>query len=141
MIKSRQKPLGDSLHGLISLSLIAALLIGFRLASQTRELLTDISQALHTIPGLGSKLLIIVLAWYLMRLIRKRLGYWIEHSIPSRFHKQITVISEILRTLLLISLLIWIFEGWFADYGPDLPLSVQIIRQLDQAMSNISPPY
>jgi len=123
--------LGDSLHGLIAILLILSLLMGLQLASQLKGVLTGMAEFLQTIPGLGAKLLIAVGAWYLMRFIRTKLGYWLESVIPNKSHKPTTFGSEGFRALLLAVLVIWLFKGWFSDNPNESPTIVNLVRSGD----------
>ena len=126
--------LGDSLHGLISILLIIALILGLKLNSEMRGIVAGVTDMMSLIPGLGSKLLVIVVAWFLMKLIRKKLGYWIESMIPQNRHKSISRISEVTRAILLVALLLWVFEGFF-EAGADTPVAVTGVRALDHWVS------
>ncbi|NNJ92198.1 MAG: hypothetical protein HKP55_11020 [Gammaproteobacteria bacterium] len=127
--------LGDSLHGLISIVLIIALILGLKLNTEMRGLVAGVADMMSIIPGLGSKLLVIIAAWYVMRLIRKKLGYWIEGIIPKTKHKAITRISEVIRSVLLVALLLWVFEGFF-ETSADTPVAVNGVRALDYWVSS-----
>lgn len=123
--------LGDSLHGLIAILLILSLLMGLQLASQLKGVLTGMAEFLQTIPGLGTKLLIAVGTWYLMRFIRTKLGYWLESVIPNESHKPITYSSETLRAAFLVVLVVWLFKGWFPENPNESPAIVNLIRSGD----------
>ncbi len=140
LARSHDKALGDSLHNLIALSLIVALLMGLRLTSEIRDLLGDMAGFINTIPGFGSKLLIVILAWYLMRLLRKRAAYWIEEGVPDALHRPLTRWSETLRALLLVGLVTWLAEGWFAPSGPGSPMVVKAVRQGDAWIATLVDP-
>jgi hypothetical protein len=127
--------LGDSLHGLISILLIIALILGLKINNEMRGLVAGVADMMSIIPGLGSKLLVIIAAWYVMRLIRKKLGYWIEGIIPKIKHQPITRISEVIRAVLLVALLLWVFEGFF-ETDADTPIAVYGVRALDQWVSS-----
>jgi hypothetical protein len=131
VVRGRSRTLGDSLHGLIALLLVIGLFLSFRLASELRLVLGGLGETMRAIPGLGSKLLIIVAAWYLMRLLRRQSGLWIEKVVPSRLHGQITPISEGLRAALLAGFLVWLAEGLFEHAGPGLPKVVHAVRAGD----------
>lgn len=127
-LKPAKVSLGSSIHGLIAVSLIIALILGLRLNAEMRDLLSGIANYMDVIPGLGSKLLIILASWYLMRLIRDRLGTWIEAAVPEQNLAPVTRYTEVIRSVLLISLILWIIEGFFDD---NVPLSVQGVRYID----------
>ncbi|MCU7959722.1 MAG: hypothetical protein KZQ58_06925 [gamma proteobacterium symbiont of Bathyaustriella thionipta] len=137
LLRAGRKNLGESLHSLITISLLAALLLGFRVASQLRGALSSMADFMSAVPGLGSKLLIILLAWYLIHILRKKIAYWLEAALPKSTHETITFISELLRTLILIILIAWLTENWF---GPqqDAPLIVQWVRMGDDWLLNRS---
>ncbi|MCB1802108.1 MAG: hypothetical protein KDI82_10520 [Gammaproteobacteria bacterium] len=128
IVRARTRALGDSLHDMIALLLLIALFMGFRMASELRQVLGGIAEAMRAIPGLGSKLLIIVGAWYLMRLLRKRSGYWIEKTVPRHMHRKITPVSEGLRAALLAGFVVWLAEGWFDGPAHSPPKVVQAVR-------------
>jgi hypothetical protein len=126
--RANSRSLGESLHALIALLLLVALFLGFRMAREVRALLGEAADLLQTIPGLGSKLLIIVGAWYLMRLLRTRSGNWMEQAVPRRLHRRLTPLSEGLRALLLVGLLAWVTAGLFSGPPQSVPLLVQGVR-------------
>ena len=123
-----RRPLGDSLHGLIALLLLIGLFLGLRMHRELRGLLGDLADSMQAIPGLGSKLLVVVAAWYLMRLIRRRSGAWIEAGVPRRLHSRITPLSEGPRAILLAGFVLWLAEGWFDGPPWTLPKAVQAVR-------------
>ena len=127
LLRANRRNLGNSLHSLISISLLGVLLLGFRIASQLRGALGRIADFMSTVPGLGSKVLIILLAWYLIHLLRKKIAYWLEAALPESSHKTVTFISELLRTLILIILIAWLTENWFSPNN-DAPLIIQWVR-------------
>lgn len=132
--------LGNSLHGLIALILIVALFLGLRIAAGLRELLSDMAGFINTVPGLGSRLLIVLAAWYLMRLLRERLGEWLESLTPPSRRVGLARLSEALRAVLLCALLIWLIEGWLAPTGPDTGLAVSWVRAADVwVVENLGP--
>ena len=126
-----RRPLGESLHDLIGLLLLLGLFFGFRMAGEIRALLAGTSAWLEIAPSLGAKLLMIVGAWYLLRLLRRRAGGWLEGVLPRRGHRPATIVSEGARALLLVGFLLWLVEGWFEPFGPGIPQSVQAVRLVD----------
>lgn len=132
MTRIRQAELGESLHQLIALLLIVALFLGMRLGAQMRDLVSGVAGIFESVPGLGSRILIILLAWYLMRLIRTRLGHALESIIPIRAHRPITWVSETARALLLAGFIVWIIEPWLGDDAPNSSQAVKVIRAADQ---------
>lgn len=128
VVRSRSRPLGDSLHSLIALLLVIALFMGLRMAGEMRQLLGGLAEAMRAISGLGSRLLVIIGAWYLLRLLRKRSGYWIERAIPGSMHRRITPFSEGLRAALLAGFVAWLAEGWYTNSRQDTPLIVHGVR-------------
>jgi hypothetical protein len=129
--RARSRSLGDSLHDLVALLLLIALVIGLRMTSELRQLLDGVAVSMQAVPGLGSKLLVIVGAWYLMRLLRKRSGYWIENAIPRRLHRHLAPVTEGVRALLLVAFLAWLVEGWFDGPRQATPKLVQAVRVVD----------
>ena len=127
IVGARSRALGESLHGLIALLLLVALFLGFRMTREIRGLLNDLADMMQAVPGLGAKLLIIVAAWYLMRLIRRQSGRLIEAGIPSGWHARLLPLTEGLRAALLAGFVLWLSESWF-DPGHRAPLSVQGVR-------------
>jgi hypothetical protein len=144
VVRGRTRSLGDSLHDLIALLLLVALIIGLRMTGELRQLLDGVATSMQAVPGLGSKLLVVVGAWYLMRLLRKRSGYWIEQGIPRRLHRRITPIAEGLRALLLVAFVAWLVEGWFDGPPRAAPKLVQAVRfgdaWIDRQLSAPRPP-
>lgn len=130
-LHGRGRALGDSLHGLIVVLLLIGLFLGFRMASELRQVLSGLAETLRAIPGLGSKLLIIAAAWYLMRLLRRRSGHWIEKVVPQHLHTKITPFSEAVRAALLAAFVIWLAEGWFDETDPGVPKIVHAVRAGD----------
>jgi hypothetical protein len=126
--RSGSRKLGESLHDLIALLLIMGLFLGFRMAREIRGVLADMAELVQAIPGLGSRLLVIVGAWYLMRLIRQRSAFWIEQAIPGTRHKGLTRISEGVRAVLLAGFLVWLAEGLFDQPPARVPLAVDLVR-------------
>jgi len=135
LLRAKRKNLGQSLHSLITISLLSALLLGFRVASQLRGALSSMADFMSAVPGLGSKLLIILLAWYLIHILRKKIAYWLEAALPKSSHKTVTLISELLRTLILIILIAWLTENWFGSQH-DAPVIVQWVRMADGWLMN-----
>jgi len=131
VVRARGRTLGESLHGLIALLLLIGLFIGLRMTGEIRQLLGGLAQSMQAVPGLGAKLLIIIGAWYLMRLLRKRSGYWIESAIPRRVHARLLPISEGLRALLLAGFVMWLAEGWFDGPPQTTPIVVDAVRAGD----------
>ena len=80
-LRAGGRELGRALHGLVSLSLLIALFRGLRLDARLRDLLKGIVAVADAAPGLGSGLLILLGAWYLMRLVRNHLGTILERFI------------------------------------------------------------
>jgi hypothetical protein len=136
VVRSSSRTLGESLHNLIALLLIVALFLGFRMTREIRGLLSDMADMMQAIPGLGTRVLIIIGAWYLMRLLRQRSAYWIEHAIPSTRHKGITRASEGLRAVLLAGFLLWLAEGWFDRPPARVPVVVEWVRAGDLWLEN-----
>jgi len=126
--RAYRKSLGESLHGLIALLLLIALFLGFRMAREVRTLFGEAADLMQTIPGMGTKLLVIVGAWYAMRLLRTRSGDWIEKAMPRRLHRRLVPVSEGLRALLLIGLLAWLADGLFSGPPQSAPLLIQGVR-------------
>ena len=122
-----RKKLGEALHALLSLMLLVGLFLGFRVTDEVRYLLNELADAVALASGLGWKLALLVAAWYAMRLLRKRAGYWLEAAMPEGWGKPVTLASEALRSLLLMGFLVWLAESWFAE-GGDAPYSVQCVR-------------
>lgn len=131
LARGLRRPLGESLHDLIGLLLLLGLFFGFRMAAEIRAVLAGTAAWLDIAPSLGAKLLMIVGAWYLLRLFRRRAGAWLEGILPRRSHRAGSVACEGLRALLLVGFLLWLFEGWFDPFGPDVPQSVQAVRLVD----------
>lgn len=140
IVRARARALGDSLHDMIALLLLIALFMGFRMASEMRQVLSGIAETMRALPGLGSKLLIIVGAWYLMRLLRKRSGYWIGQIVPRHMHRIITPVSEGLRAALLAGFLVWLAEGWFDGPAHNTPKVVQAVRAGDARITSMLSP-
>ncbi len=126
--RAQRTTLGESLHALIALLLLVGLFLGFRMTSELRGLLNGVADLMQAIPGLGSKLLIILGAWYLLRLLRRRSGLWIEAAVPRKLHRRILPVIEGLRAALLAGFLVWLTEGWFDGPRQDTPLIVQGVR-------------
>lgn len=126
-----KRTLGDALHDLISLTLIIGLFIGFRLSGEVRALLGNLADAIAIIPGLGSRLLLIIIAWIIMRIIRKRVSYWIEDSLPQRTRQSATFYVEGFRALLFSAFILWLTDSWFSTDPAQAPLSVQAVRALE----------
>jgi hypothetical protein len=126
--RANSRSLGESLHALIALLLLVALFLGFRMAREVRALLGEAADMLQAIPGLGSKVLVIVGAWFLMRLLRTRSGNWMEKTVPRRLHRRLTPLSEGLRALLLVGFLAWLTSGLFSGPPRSAPLLVQGVR-------------
>lgn len=135
--RARGKSLGESLQKLIALTLLAALLLGLRVTSRVRDLLSGLAGFLESVPGLGSRLLIVVAAWYLMRLVRERLGGALESIAPQRWRTPIALFSEGLRALLLAALLIWLAEPWLGASGPGTARSVLAVRAADHWVATL----
>lgn len=125
------RSLGESLHSLIGLLLLIGLFLGFRMARELRLLLGEAADLLQALPGLGTKLLVIIGAWYLMRLLRTRSGDWIEHRVSRRFHRRLVPIAEGLRALLLVGFLAWLGEGLFGEPPQTAPMLIQGARAGD----------
>jgi hypothetical protein len=132
--RANGRSLGESLHALIALLLLIALFLGFRMAREVRALLGETVDLLQTIPGLGSKVLIIVGAWYLTHLLRTRSGNWMERAVPRHLHRRLTPFSEGLRALLLVGFLAWLTSGLFSGPPQSTPLLVQGVRLGDAWM-------
>ncbi len=131
VFRAGARKLGESLHDLISLLLLAALVMGLRIASELQALLTSVAGFFNAAQGVGLRILIVVAAWYLLHLLRRHLADWLESIAPSRLRPAMVRISEALRALLLGVLLIWLFEGWMEPSGPDTSLAVNLVRNLD----------
>lgn len=135
--RAGRRTLGESLHALVSLLLLVALFLGFRMAREVRGLLGGMADTMQAIPGLGTKLLVIVAAWYLMRLLRERSGHWIGRSIPESAHRRLLPVSEGLRALLLAGFLVWLAEGWFDKPPAPAPLAVELVRDGDRWLAGL----
>lgn len=129
--RAGQLGLGNTLHSLIALSLLAALLLGLRLSSELRDLVGGLAGFADAVPGIGSRLLIIILAWYLMRLIRERLGELLESLTPERWRKPLTYLAEGLRAALLVGIVLWIVEPWLAPPASQPSQAVNMVRAAD----------
>jgi len=129
--RAGQASLGNTLHSLIALSLLVALFLGLRLSSQLREALGGLSGFAEAVPGLGSRVLIIVLAWYLMRMIRERLGQFLEDLTPQPWRRKLTYVAEGLRTALLAAFILWIVEPWLAPNESQPSHAVMMVRAGD----------
>jgi hypothetical protein len=126
--RSGSRQLGESLHDLIALLLVVGLFLGFRMAREVRGLLSGVAELMQAIPGLGTRILIIVGAWYLMRLIRQQSASWIEQAVPGARRKGLTRISEGSRALLLAGFLVWLAEGLFDEPPATVPAAVTAVR-------------
>jgi hypothetical protein len=131
IVRASRRSLGESLHALIALTLLVGLFLGFRMAREIRALLGEAADLLQAIPGLGTKLLVIVGAWYLMRLLRTRSGDWLEGAVPKRAHRRLIPISEGVRALLLVGFLAWLTEGFFSTPPQPRPLLIDAVRSGD----------
>lgn len=109
------KRLGDSLSELFALLLLVGLFLGFRMAGELRELLGDLAQGVDWQTGIGGKLLIVLLAWVLLQVLRRRLGYWLEALVPELFQGPVTLLSEVVRTVLQVWILVWLLGAWYGD--------------------------
>ena len=127
VVHARKVGLGDSLHGLLTLVLLIALFLGFRITRELRELLGNLADAMQAIPGLGSKLGVIGGAWYLSRLLREQTAYWIERRVPAHLHRRTTALSEALRAGLLTGFIAWLAQGWYEPATSDVPYIVQAL--------------
>ena len=58
----------------LSTILLIGLFFGLRMSRELRGLLADVADLFQVVPGLGSRLLILVGAWYLLRLLRRHSG-------------------------------------------------------------------
>lgn len=129
--RANARPLGESLHGLIALLLLVGLFLGFRMASEMRALVGEAANVMQAIPGFGTKLLVILAAWYLMRRLRTRSGFWIESAIPRRLHAKIVPVVEGLRAALMVGFIAWLAEDLFDQRSPATPWLVQRVRAGD----------
>lgn len=141
--RARRRSLGDALHDLLALLLLIGLFLGFRAASEMRGVLGELTDMMRTVPGLGSKVLIIIAAWYLLRLLRKRTGYWIEKAVPRGAHRTLLPFAEGLRAALLVGFIAWLTEGFFDPAPAPGPVIVDWVRAgdqlLDRAMQGAGP--
>lgn len=129
--RAGQAALGNTLHSLIALSLLVALFLGLRLSAQMRDVLGGLAGFMETVPGIGSRLLIIIAAWYLMRLLRERLGQFLEKLTPQHLRRPLTYVAEALRATLLAALVLWIVDPWLAPSSPDSSRAVLAVRAGD----------
>jgi len=135
--RAHKAQMGESMHALIAISLLIALFLGMRITSQVRDLMTGFAEFMHTVPGFGSKLLIILAAWYLMRLLRTRLGSALESITPQTLQKPITFVSEGLRAALLAGFIIWLADAWIAPNNPETSKSVLFVRAGDTLIAGL----
>ena len=130
--RARSRSLGDALHDLLALLLLIGLFLGFRAASEMRGVLNEMADMMRSVPGLGSKILIVIAAWYLLRLLRKRTGYWIEKAVPKGAHGTLLPFAEGLRAALLVGFIAWLAEGFFDPAPAPVPAVVEWVRAGDQ---------
>jgi hypothetical protein len=135
--RASHRRLGESVHGMFAWLLLVGLALGFRLASELRQVLGTAADWLQAVPGLGTKLLIIVGAWYIMRLLRTRSGDWIQQAVPARLHGRLLPFTEAGRALLIIGLLAWLVEGLFPDPPSPAPYLVELVRVIDRGLTRI----
>jgi hypothetical protein len=131
LYRGTRRELGESLHDLVALALLLGLFFGFRMAAEIRVLLSGLADWMEVVPGLGSKLLLLVLAWLLFRLLRKRTGAWIQAAVPRKTHRPLAVATEGLRAVLLAGFVLWLVEGWFEPFGEQVPRSIAGVRLVD----------
>lgn len=129
--RAGQVELGNTLHGLIALLLLIALFLGLRVNGQVRDVLGGLAGFMDAVPGIGSKLLLILAAWFVMRTIRERLGHFLEGLTPQNARRPLTYFAEGLRTLLLVGFILWIVEPWLAPSGPGTSRAVFLVRSGD----------
>lgn len=134
--RARSRSLGDALHDLFALLLLIGLFLGFRAASEMRGVLSEIADMMRTVPGIGSKVLIVIAAWYLLRLLRKRTGYWIEQAVPNGSHRALLPLAEGLRALLLVGFIAWLAEGLFDPPPSPVPKIIEWVRAGDRLMDS-----
>ena len=134
--RARSRSLGDALHDLLALLLLIGLFLGFRAASEMRGVLNEAADMMRTVPGLGSKILIVVAAWYLLRLLRNRTGYWIEKALPTGSHRALLPLAEGLRALLLVGFIAWLAEGLFDPPPSPAPKIVEWVRAGDRLLDS-----
>lgn len=135
--RANARPLGESLHGLIALLLLVGLFLGVRMASEMRALVGEAANVVRAIPGFGTKLLVILAAWYLMRRLRTRSGFWIELAIPRRLHAKIVPVVEGLRAALMVGSIAWLAEDLFDERSPATPWLVQRVRAGDASIAGL----
>lgn len=126
--RANGRPLGESLHTLLALMLVVGLFLGFRMTREVRAVLGEAVDLLQAIPGLGTKLLVIVGAWLLLRLLRRRSGEWLENAIPRRLQARILPVTEGVRAVLLAGLIAWLAEGFFDGPPQTAPKLVRGVR-------------
>jgi hypothetical protein len=131
VLRGRSRRLGDSLHALIALLLIIGLFLGLRMNREIRDMLGGVAESLNAVPGLGSKLLVVIGAWYLMHLLRQQSGNLIGRAIPTGWHSRIRPLVDGTRAALLAGFLIWLVEGWIDAPPQNLPVAVQAVRAGD----------
>jgi hypothetical protein len=132
VIRAGRRTLGESLHDLIGLLLIIGLFLGFRLAREIRGLLADMAVTAELLPSLGTALLVVVAAWLLLRLVRRRSGAWIERLVPGKRRRPLTRMVELVRGLLLAGFLLWLVEGLYPRPPAPTPLAVNAVRAGDR---------
>ena len=135
--RSRSRSLGDALHDLLALLLLVGLFLGFRAASEMRGVISEVAEIMRTVPGLGSKLLIVIAAWYLLRLLRKKTGYWIGQAVPKRLHRALLPLAEGLRAVVLVGFIAWLAEGLFDPPPAQVPALIEWARVGDRMMDGI----
>lgn len=138
--RAGQAELGNVLHAVVALLLLIALLLGLRLNGQLRDVLGGLAGLMEAVPGIGSKLLVILAAWFAMRLVREKLGHFLESLTPQKARRPLTFFAEGLRTLLLVGFILWIVEPWLAPSGPGTSRAVLMVRTGDAWVARLLRP-
>jgi hypothetical protein len=129
VLRAHKKPFAESIQGLISITLIVSLLMGFRISAEIRQLISNMAGFMDMAPGIAGKILIIFLAWYLVHLLRSRPGNWLAALFPLPVQRPLIRWLEAARALVFFILLVWIIEGWYAPDNPNSPLIIKAVRQ------------
>lgn len=125
--RAKKRSLGDSLHDLIALILIISLFWGFGLAASIRRLTYGVADNLNLLSGLGSRLLLIIAAWYVLHFFKHKMAYVIENMIPEQKHQRLSLMLAFLSGLLLSIFILWFFQSWF---GQEAGILLYWIRSL-----------